>query len=162
MTCVLLGLSVMPTIPTPIATQGTSQTSALSLAQTMRRSGWEIAWVDLDTTSGSPTIDIGVYRVDGLWVQARVDALGRASLERFHRQRKLVMGDGQRGRRPLSPTLDDVFMGRDRFAGWRALLEGLSLYLADNAIAAVSLVEMQGAWSELMSSQGHAALASLE
>lgn len=132
------------------------------LARALRDAGWEIAWVDLNTTCSSPTIDIGLYRLDGLWVQARVDSLGRASLERFHRHRKLVMAAGQRGRRPLSPTLDDVFMGRDRFSGGRALLAGLSVYLSDNATQPTNLVELQGAWLELISSGGRDPVLALE
>ncbi len=83
-----------------------------ALLRTMDRAGWALDWVDLDLTGSAPRLEIRATRHDGLWVRAYVDQLGRATLERFQRERGLGMAKNQKGRRPLVPQIDDHFMGR--------------------------------------------------
>lgn len=70
---------------------------------TLATAGWEIDEIALDLTRTGPKAEIRVGRHDGRWMLARVDQLGRASIERFQRERSLGMATNGTGRRPLSP-----------------------------------------------------------
>ena len=120
------------------------------LTSLMRSAGWEIEYIDLDLTGNQPKADIRVKRDDGRWLLARVDALGRASVERFQRERTLGMSANTKGRRPLSPQVNDEFLGRSRFEGARSMLRGLTAYLVENAIRPVALADMRAGWAGVM------------
>lgn len=100
-----------------------------ALLRTMDRAGWALDWVDMDLTGTAPRLEIRASRHDGLWLRSYVDELGRATVERFHRERHLGMRGNEKGRRPLVPLVDDHFMGRQRYEGGRALMRGLCAYL---------------------------------
>ncbi|WP_298705931.1 hypothetical protein [uncultured Variovorax sp.] len=119
------------------------------LAVTLATAGWEIDEIALDLTRTGPKAEIRVGRHDGRWMLARVDQLGRASIERFQRERSLGMATNGTGRRPLSPQIDDIFLGRSRFSGPDEMLLGLTQLLVDNALSRVDEVELQRAWSGL-------------
>jgi hypothetical protein len=131
--------------------------AADALLRTMDRAGWSLDWVDMDLTGTSPTLEIRATRYDGLWLRAYVDGLGRATVERFHRERHLGMRGNEKGRRPLAPMVDVHFMGRQRYEGGRSMMRGLCAYLTDNALHPVSLADMRAAWGALM--QGPARIA---
>lgn len=120
------------------------------LQRVMAAAGWEIQFVDLDLTGVHPRVDMRVMRDDGRWIHARVDALGRATVERFQRQRWLGMSADTKGRRPLSPQVADEFLGREHCTGARAMLRGLTAYLTDNASRPVVLADMRAAWASVM------------
>lgn len=124
--------------------------AADALLRTMDRAGWALDWVDLDLTGSAPRLEIRATRYDGLWVRAYVDQLGRATLERFQRERSLGKAKNQKGRRPLVPLIDDHFMGRQRYEGGRSMMRGLCAYLTDNALHPVALADMRAAWAALM------------
>lgn len=124
--------------------------AADALLRTMDRSGWVLDWVDLDLTGSAPKLEIRATRYDGLWVRAYVDQLGRATLERFQRERGIGMAKNQKGRRPMVPLIDDHFMGRQRYEGGRSMMRGLCAYLTDNALHQVALADMRAAWAALM------------
>ena len=126
--------------------------SADALLRTMDRAGWALDWVDLDLTGSAPTAEIRATRYDGLWVRAHMDQRGRATIERFQRERSLgAMQNKKTGARiPLVPLVDDLFLGRQRYAGGRSMMRGLCAYLTDNALHAVALAEMRTAWAALM------------
>lgn len=121
-----------------------------ALLRTMDRAGWALDWVDIDLTGSAPRLEIRATRHDGLWVRAYVDQLGRATLERFQRERGLGMARNQKGLRPLVPLVDDHFMGRHRYEGGRSMMRGLCAYLTDNALHPVALADMRSAWAALM------------
>jgi N12 class adenine-specific DNA methylase len=125
---------------------------AIQLNRVMRDAGWEVEYVDLDLTGEKPTADIRVNRMDGRYLIARVDSVGRATIETFHRERSLGMTPNMKGPRPLSPQINDVFLGRQRFSGARAMLRGMTNYLADNATNAVAIEDMRRAWGAVMES----------
>ena len=85
--------------------------------QAMALAGWEIEFVGMDLTGRKPTAEIKVARDDGRWLWTRVDSLGRCTTEIFQRERHLGMATNQRGRRPLVPLVDDVFLGRRSHEG---------------------------------------------
>lgn len=118
--------------------------------QAMALAGWEIEYVDMDLTGPRPTAEIKVQRNDGLWLWARVDALGRCTTETYQRERALGMAQNQRGRRPLVPLIDDVFLGRRRHEGPRSMLRNMTTYLADNALRQIELADMRAAWAGVM------------
>lgn len=122
----------------------------LALQRAMSFAGWEIDHVDVDLTRARATATIKCHRADGRWLWAKVDALGRCTMETFHRERCLGMPKNSKGNWPLSTQIDDVFLGRVRPADPRALLESVSTYIADNAVHPVSLPDMQAAWDALM------------
>lgn len=136
-----------------VALRATS--AAARLALTMRSAGWEIEYIDLDLTGNQPKADIRIKRNDGRWLLARVDELGRASMDRFHREHTLGMSANTKGRRPLSPQINDEFLGRSRFEGARSMLRGLTAYLVENATTPVSLSDMRAGWSAVMASPLH-------
>lgn len=121
------------------------------LLAVMQAAGWEVEFIDLDLTGEQPKVDIKVTRADGRWLLARVDQIGRASIERFQRQRSLGMTPNTKGRRPLSPQVDDEFLGRDQFTGARSMLRGLTAYIADNALHPVALTDVRAGWAAIMS-----------
>lgn len=124
--------------------------AANQLQQLLRRAGWELAFIDLDLAQERPVAQIRVDRDDGRWVWARVDALGRCTIETFQRERVLAMSPSNTGRRPLSPEVSDHFLGRTRPAGARAMLRCLIDYLADNALQPVALADAHAAWAAVM------------
>lgn len=132
-----------------LPTAAASSPALLALQCAMSRAGWEIDFVDVDLTGGQPAATIKCHRGDGLWLWARVDSLGRCSVETFHRERWLGKPANTKGNWPLSPQVDDVFLGRRRPADARALLVDVSTYIADNAMNPVSLTDMQAAWAAL-------------
>lgn len=131
--------------------QGERQPAGLvALKACMERAGWEVDHVDLDMTKDTPTVEVRMSRVDGRWLLARSDSLGRASIETFQRAKGLGMSPQTRGRRPLSPMVEDTFMGRQRCGGARALIRTLTNYIADNGTGDVSLGTIRDAWRGLM------------
>ena len=127
------------------------QAPALSrLARVMALAGWEIEYADLDLTRERPQAEIKVMRADGRWLWAKVDELGRCTVERFHRTHGLGMSANTKGRRPLSPQINDSFMGRQSYAGPRSMLRDLTSYLTENALQPLSLSDMRAAWAPLM------------
>jgi hypothetical protein len=83
-------------------------------------------------------------------LRARVDALGRCCMEVFHREIGLGVPANHRGRHARFPVIDDVFLGRTRHEGPRALLRHLTRYLADNALRPVPQAELRAAWAGAM------------
>ena len=120
------------------------------LRRTLASAGWKIEYVDLDLTKAAPTAAIRLDREDGRWLWARVDTLGRCTMETFHREIALGVPGNYRGRHARFPLIDDVFLGRTRHEGPRALLRHLIRYLADNALRPVSLPELRAAWAGVM------------
>lgn len=60
------------------------------------------------------------------------------------------MSVNAKGRRPLSPQINDEFLGRSRFEGARSMLRGLTAYLVENASRPVVLSDMRAAWAGVM------------
>jgi hypothetical protein len=116
----------------------------------MARAGWSIDHVDLDLTGERPRAQIKLTRCDGRWLLARVDRLGRAHLETFQRERTLGMSSNTKGRRPLSPQVDDTFLGRQACLGARHMLRTMTAYIADNATMPTRLEDVRQAWAAVM------------
>jgi hypothetical protein len=116
----------------------------------MALAGWEIAHIDLDLTGERPKAEIKLERCDGRWLLARVDILGRACFETFQRERTLGMTSSTKGRRPLSPQVDDIFLGRQTCLGARHMLKAMTAYIADNATTPVRLEDVRQAWAAVM------------
>ena len=125
--------------------------SVARLSRVMRSAGWEIEFIDLDLTGDQPKVDIKIHGANGRWLLARVDSLGRATMETFHRERALGMTPNTRGCRPLSPQVIDTFLGRQKFVGARQMLRVMTNYLTDNSVHPVALSDMRSAWALAMS-----------
>lgn len=128
----------------------TAAPSAVALQRCMALAGWEIAHIDLDLTGDKPKAEIKLERCDGRWLLARIDQLGRAGFETFHRERHLGMSPNTKGRRPLSPQVNDVFLGRQRCLGARHMLREMTAYIADNSVNPVLLADVRQAWAAVM------------
>lgn len=89
--------------------------------------GWEIVSIDVDLVMGRALMDI--RREDGRWLRLSADALGRASIERWQRDR-----EWQRASRRAASYEGraDTFLGRERYEGPRQMLRHLSHYVAEN------------------------------
>lgn len=124
--------------------------SAVALQKCMAMAGWEISHIDLDLTGDKPKAEIKLERCDGRWLLARIDRQGRASFETFQRERSLGMSRNTKGRRPLSPQIDDQFLGRHRCLGARHMLREMTAYIANNSTTPVSLANVRQAWSAVM------------
>ena len=120
------------------------------LSRVMRSAGWEIEFIDLDLTGDHPKVDIKIHGANGRWLLARVDSLGRSTMETFHRERTLGMTPNTRGCRPLSPQVTDTFLGRQKFSGPRQMLRVMTNYLTDNSARPVALSDMRSAWASAM------------
>lgn len=121
------------------------------LTRILESAGWEIQFLDLNLASEIPTVDLRLYRTDGLWLHVRADHLGRCTLETFSRRKWLGMTQGVKGRKPLSPQVEDTFLGRRRFTGVRMMMRELCAYLVENAQTPVALGDMRNAWRVLFS-----------
>jgi hypothetical protein len=121
------------------------------LQECMALAGWTIDFIDIDLTGVDHKVDIKLSRDDGLWLLARVDPLGRATVEFFQREKSLGMSPNTKGRRPLSPQVDDVFLRRQRFEGARSMLRHVTAYIADNSVGQACLGEVRSAWAAVMS-----------
>lgn len=120
------------------------------LNRVMAAAGWEISYVDLDLTGAQPKVEIRIKRHDGRWLRACVDSIGRCTTETFQRERCLGMSRNTKGRQPLSPQIDDVFLGRRSHLGARHMLRDLTNYVTDNALHPVALADMRAAWAGVM------------
>lgn len=121
----------------------------------MARAGWEIEYVDLDFTRPKPAAELKIMRSDGRWLWAKVDTLGRCTIETFHRERTLGMSRNQKGPRPLVPIVEDTFLGRQHPAGPRQMLRLVTSYVSDNALSQVPLPEIREAWAAIMPAPVH-------
>ncbi len=128
-----------------------SNAAIATLNRVMRSAGWEVEYIDMDLTAEKPKVDIRVNRDDGRFLIGKVDSIGRASFETFQRERSLRMDGSTKGRRPLSPMIDDTFLGRQKFEGARSMLRGMTNYLADNATGTIALSDLRSAWAGIMS-----------
>lgn len=141
----------------PDSTQPLAQRLA-ALEVCLDRAGWEICHIDLDLTGSGPVMDIRVASADGKWLLGRVDRLGRCTLERFVRSRHLGMSPSTKGRRPLSPQIEDTFLGRQRFETPAALLGEVGGYIENNPARPTALPDLRSAWLALLSPQARADL----
>lgn len=124
----------------------------LTLQRVMASAGWTIDFIDLDMTGIAPKVDIRMHRADGRWLWARVDSMGRCSIETFQRERHLSRpANAGKGRWPLTNQTDDVFLGRIKPEGPRAMLRCVTNYVVDNAHGNVPLADMRAAWAAVMS-----------
>jgi hypothetical protein len=117
----------------------------------MQRAGWEVEYVDLDFTRDQPQAELKIKRDDGRWLWAKVDTKGRATMETFQREKYLGKTANVKGRVPLSPQVDDLFLGRQKTTGARSLMRLMTAYLADNALNPVAIEDMRAAWAGVMS-----------
>lgn len=148
----------------PIIHVGHPRANALAPAllrcqSVMARAGWEIEYLDLDFTRAKPAAELKITRSDGRWLWAKVDALGRCTIETFHRERTLGMSRNQKGRRPLVPIVEDTFLGRRYPDGPRQMMRLVTSYVVDNALSQVALSEIRSAWAGIMETPIHWSLA---
>lgn len=122
------------------------------LEQTMAMAGWYVDFLDMDLTAAQPSVVMKCHRADGRWLWAKVDTLGRCSLETFQRKSYLGKPQNSKGRWPLSPQVDDLFLGRVHPAGPHALMREITNYIADNAMSPVALGDIRAAWAAFMAS----------
>lgn len=120
------------------------------LQSLLKDGGWQLEYFDIDLTSRGPALDVRMSRNDGRFVLARVDAIGRATLETFQRSRRLVMCEQTAGRRPLTPEVSDEFLGRQRCLSPRHLVKQLTHYLVDNATGPVTFSQLKAAWGPVL------------
>ena len=128
----------------------TQSSNITTLNLVMSLAGWEVQYADIDLTGAKPTAEIKLQRSDGRWLWARVDAVGRCTTETFQRERNLMMDPKTKGRRPLTPLVNDVFLGRKRHEGPRSMLRSMTNYITDNATQPVALSSVRSAWAALM------------
>ena len=134
------------------ASSSLAQTIAqLTLQRVLALAGWTIDFIDLDMTTPTAKVDIRMHRADGRWLWARVDSAGRCSIEMFQRERHLSRPVGAgKGRFPLTHQIDDVFLGRIKPEGPRAMLRCVTSYVVDNAHGDATLADMRAAWAAVM------------
>jgi len=125
-----------------------------NLLRLLDQAGWSLLTVDIDLTGERPRVEVVASRSDGLWVRATLDRLGRGVIERFMRERTLCMAVNVKGRRPLSPSVNDTFVGRTRFDGAKDLQAGLCQYVSDNAVQPVDFLALKAAWPGVISVDG--------
>lgn len=121
-----------------------------ALQRCLAQAGWEAVYVDLDLTGARPTAELKLTRSDGRWLWARVDRLGRGSIETFQGSRKLTLSSSTKGRRPLTPEVNDQFLGRQRFEGAGGMLRGVASYVGLNATSPVDTVALQRSWEAIL------------
>lgn len=61
-----------------------------------------------------------------------------------------LTGWHDKGRRPLSPEVNDHFMGRQRFDGAIGMLRGIGSYVVLNALSPVGPIAMQQSWESIL------------
>lgn len=145
-------MTALAAIPRPEATATTISDfsrSEMVFQQLLARAGWTIDFADIDLTHSAPIVVLKCHRHDGLWLWAKVDSLGRASLETFQRESWLGKPANTKGNWPLSPQHEDHFLGRQRFENGQSLLNGVFNYLVDNAREPIALADLQSAWLAL-------------
>lgn len=118
--------------------------SQTALVAVLERAGWSIDFIDLDLTGPSAVASIRIRRHDGLQVDARVDHVGRATMERSRRE---VVARAIGG----SDVIGISFIGRTRYEGPRQMLRYLCAYITDNALRHACLSDVRSAWAAVMS-----------
>lgn len=124
-----------------------ASTAIVALQRALAQAGWEVHFVDVDLTRDRPVAVIKCHRADGRWLWAKMDSLGRCTLETFHRESWLGKPRNAKGNWPQSPQVDDVFLGRIKPADAPALLEEICGYIANNAMHPVALADVRAAWA---------------
>lgn len=124
---------------------------AAALQKSLAMAGWEIARVDISFVGDAPKAEIKIERADGRWVLGSVDGQGRARLDRFHRDRTLALTSGISGPRPLTPHVEDTFLGRQKCEGPQAMLDALTDYVVDNALGPVRPQQIREALAAVIS-----------
>lgn len=112
--------------------------SEMALQRILAAAGWTLDYFEVglthETTTVNPVIVLRCHRHDGLWIWAKVDALGRGTLESFFRERWLGMPVNAKGNWAQSPQIDDLFFRRQKFADGRQLIAGVASYLSSNTL----------------------------
>lgn len=145
-----------------VSSQEVVASSALKqLQRQMDIAGWEVSYIDLNLLIEHPVLTIRCHRHDGLWFWARVDSLGRCQFDTFQRESWLGKPDNARGNWPQSLQIDDLFLGRIRPVGARALMRQLTHYVADNSLNPVGLSDIKQAWAAVMGAPTHFCLEAL-
>lgn len=121
-----------------------------ALQRCLAQAGWEAVYVDLNLTGAKPTAELKLTRSDGRWLWARVDLLGRGTIETFQGSRKLALSSSTKGRRPLTPEVNDQFLGRQRFDGVVGMLRGVASYVGLNASSPVDAFALQHSWEAIL------------
>lgn len=134
----------------PHALESEGKAAALAILQrALSLAGWTLEFADLDVTRAAPQLDLRARSHEGRWIHARIDALGRASLERHQRSIALGLPSNLRGRQPRTPVLEDRFLGRLRFDTPAALLRALGDYIAENSPNALACADLRIACTAL-------------
>lgn len=126
-----------------------SRQALAGLQAALQMAGWTLLYIDVDLAGESPVFDARVERSDGLWLHARMDPLGRCTLERNRRLRWLGMPRDVRGRVPQTQQVRDEFLGRESFVGPRSLARHLSDYIAHNSTG-LGIEQMRNAWRPVL------------
>lgn len=87
------------------------------------RIGWEIRELTIDLAAGRAVVRL--HRQDGRWLYVAADSSGRATVERWQRDRKPTGSGG-------ADVVTDTFLGRTHCLGARAALRAMANYVADN------------------------------
>ena len=122
-----------------------------ALQRTMALAGWEVDYADLDLTGSAPKAEIKMHRRDGRWLWARVDHLGRCTLETFQRETTLGESACYGKGAPRCYRHEDRLLGRRKPCGPRSMLRLMTDYIADNALYPVALADVRSAWAAVMS-----------
>lgn len=121
--------------------------NAKTLGATLARLGWEARDVEIDLVSGRVVVEL--HRFDGRWLRLAADDLGRASIERWHRNATIARYRGG----PQYDSFEDQFLGRDRCEGARSALRRLCAYVADNpspGFVALPAADVRATFAPLM------------
>lgn len=100
-----------------------------ALVSVLEAHGFELQAMNIDAHRGVMTIQI--HRFDGRWWWLHADERG-AVLESWHRVESLGRHSSSKPGVPLSPQINDTFLGRSRREGFRSGLRALANRLADN------------------------------
>lgn len=139
------------TQPPAYASSGVLSVAAMTTVQmVLARGGWEISFLDVNLSGTGPIVDMKVHRADGRWLWARIDALGRCSLTRYHRETYLGQSRAYGAMAPRCTQHDDLFLGRTRLASPRGLLVHLVRYVSENALHPLSVREVRRAVVEVL------------
>lgn len=100
-----------------------------ALSSTLEAHGFDLQTVDIDLHRG--VVVIQIHRFDGRWWWLHADARGTV-LESWQRTVTLGRHPSSKPGVPLSPQINDTFLGRSRCEGFRSGLRTLASRLADN------------------------------
>lgn len=103
------------------------------IGASLAKAGWEVRVLEAPLSHAAHRFLLVASRADGRWIRAWQQPGGACYLDSYQRKSWLGHPEGASGNWPLSPQVEDLFLGRAFCKGLGELVALTVAYLLDNA-----------------------------